>query len=71
MSTKTASTITASNLSLHYSLLLYAKHQKLRRRARRSEKAKKMYKRQIGIVTKLAEKGRLGLRSIRLVSLKA
>jgi hypothetical protein len=63
--------MTASNLSLHYSLLLHAKHQNLRRRARRSGKAKRKYRRQLGIVAKLAERERLGSRTMRLVSLKA
>jgi hypothetical protein len=69
--TKTTLTITASNLSLHYSLLLYAKRQNLRRKAKRSEKAKRRYRRRLGIEAKLAERGRLGSRTIRLVSLKA
>jgi hypothetical protein len=71
MLTKTISTITALNLSLYYPLLLHAKHQKLRRRARRRKKAKRRYKRQLRIVAKPAERERLGLRTIRLVSLKA
>jgi hypothetical protein len=65
MSTETTSTMTASNLSLHYSLFLHAKHQKLRR------KAKRRYRRRLGIVAKLAERGRLGSRTMRLASLKA
>jgi hypothetical protein len=71
MSTKTTSTITASNLSLHYSLLLHAKRQNLRRKAKRSKKAKRRYRRRLEIGAKLAERGRLGSRTIRLVSLKA
>jgi hypothetical protein len=71
MLTRTISTMTASNLSLYYPLLLHAKLQKLRRRARRRGRAKRRYRRQLGIVAKPAERGRLGSRTMRLVSLKA
>jgi hypothetical protein len=65
------STERTSNLSLYYSLLLHAKHQKLRRRVKRSGKAKRRYRRRLGIVAKLAERGRLGSRTMKLGSLKA
>jgi hypothetical protein len=56
---------------MHYFLLLHTKHQNLRRRAGRSGKPKKRYRRRLGIVAKLVERGRLGSGTMRLVSLKA